>query len=390
MVIDQFNIGGTETHVFALARALQKQGIEVVIAGKYGRMLSRFAGAGLPCYEIDFVLDNHEVDDINHTRYTEIIASIIERESIDLIHGHQFPSGYPAFQAASRKRIPFVFTVHGNYYDEVFLRRIHDHGVLISVSPAIQRALKAKGIDSDLVANGIDANDYRSYRDTDSPYRSYIRSRLQLPEETKLIVYASRLSWEKADICEEMIHAITALRIDGHTDVHLLIIGDGRKGESIRQLARAHNELLGSTYIHSLGEVDHIHTYYAASDVVIGTGRVALEAMASRRLIIAAGSRGYGGIIRPDNHMAAWHTWFGDHDAERHLTRKGLIRDLKEVILMSGNRLTELARANLRHVQTTYPIARICQETLRVYESLMRRVSLPVRVRAASKMNNRT
>lgn len=389
MIIDQFNIGGTETHVLTLAREMQRQGVEVIVAGKYGRLLGQFSASGIRCYEIDFVLDNYERDEANRALYESVISSIVEREQADLIHGHQFPSAYPAYEAAARMNIPFVFTVHGHYIDEPLLRRMYARSALISVSPAVQRRLAALGFSSELAANGIDTEEYRAYRETDSPYRMYIRRKLGVPDDAKLIMYASRLSWEKADICEEIIHAVSAMRLSGDSQVHLLIIGGGKREAELRALAQEHNELFGVPFIRTMGEVDNIHTFYTASDAVIGTGRIALEAIACRRPVIAVGCRGYVGIVSPHNHSQAWNTWFGDHDAERFLTRKGIIRDMKEVILMSGNRLNELVSSNLRHVQEVYPISRICQSTVRLYERLLRRNTLSARVSAAGKIKTR-
>lgn len=381
MVIDQFNIGGTETHVFALTRELLRQGVQVAAAGKNGRMLGRFAGLGIPCYEIDFVLDNHEVDRMNSARHEALLLSLIERENISLIHSHQLPSGNSAIQAALRKRLPFVFTLHGHYYDDLFLERLNVAGETICVSPPLMRLLQGKGIRSHLVANGIEERDYAPYREPDSPYRVYVRSRLEMPQDAKIVMYASRLAWEKADVCLEVIRSVAELRAQGAGDVRLLIVGGGSESQRIEEHAREQQELSGERFIEMVGEVDNIHTYYAASDVVIGTGRVALEAMASGRPVLAAGSRGYAGIIRPEIYNSAWNTWFGDHDAEWRVTRRGLVRDLKEVMLMSGNRLSSLVEANLQQVRKMYQISRSCQEIMRIYERAMRQAPLSVRTR---------
>lgn len=381
MVIDQFNIGGTETHVYALTKELIRQGVEVAVAGKQGKLLGRFAGLGIPCYELEFVLNNHEYHADHGPLHGELLASIIAKERIDLVHGHQFPSGYPALAAAEMTKVPFVFTLHGSYYDELFLRTIsaRARSRIISVSPPLRQHIRQIGIESDLVANGIEERDYAAYRDHDSPYRAYTRQQLGIPTDAKVLMYASRMSWEKADIGEQLIHAISSLRLSGHADCHLMIVGGGKQERQIEQLASEHNELFGATFIHFFGEVDNIHTYYAASDLVIGTGRIALEAMACCRPLIAVGSRGYLGLIRPEVWPEAWNTWFGDHDAERRMTRRRLTSDMKEVILMSGNRLHEITSANLRHVSAAYPISRTARETLTIYERLTRTGDLSTR-----------
>ncbi len=379
MVVDQFNIGGTETHLFVLIRELLRLGVEVGAAGKNGRMLERFIGLGIPCYEIDFVLDNYELDAAGSADHQAVLESIIREGRYDVVHAHQFPSGYIAFEAAERAKVPFVFTLHGQYYEEMFLQRIKERSEMITVSPPLWQMLSSKGISSFLIVNGIETEDYDAYRSNHSLYRRYIRHKLNLPDNAKVFVYASRLSWEKAELCQEIIHCISALRVRDMADAHLIIAGGGKKEQSVQQLVSSHNELFGFPFIHYVGEVSNIHTYYAASDAVIGTGRIALEAMACGRPVLAAGSVGYCGLIHPPSYALALRTWFGDHDAEFRITRKGLIRDMREVSLLTEDRLQEIAATNLQYIRKHFPISRIGKETVKVYERALRLSSKTLR-----------
>ena len=49
------------------------------------------------------------------------------------------------------------------------------------------------------------------------------------------------------------------------------------------------------------------------ADCVVGTGRVAIEAIACKKPVFAAGNNGYFGLLNCDNIENAWRVYFGDH-----------------------------------------------------------------------------
>lgn len=156
----------------------------------------------------------------------------IRSEKIDLVHAHQVPSGAIAHEAARSMRVPFHFTVHGTYCDASFLSLLKSNATINCVSPAVWRMLQSEGIHAFLVPNGVDPLEYHPI---DNSYRSYLRRKLGLPQQAQVVMYASRLSWEKAP------------------------------------------------FIHIVGEVLNMSAYYAVSDCVIGTGRISLHELPAVR-----------------------------------------------------------------------------------------------------------
>lgn len=70
-----------------------------------------------------------------------------------------------------------------------------------------------------------------------------------------------------------------------------------------------------------------LHAYYAA-DVIVGTGRVALEAMACAKPVVAAGVAGYCGVVKPQNIDKVIQCHFGDHGAFVPITAQKLSVDI--------------------------------------------------------------
>ncbi|MDF2959645.1 MAG: glycosyltransferase [Paenibacillus sp.] len=369
MVMDQLNIGGTETYTLSITRELIKKGATVVIACKRGKLLEHFLGLGCPFYEIDFVLDNFEPDHANRTKHLELLKSVIRSEQIDLVHGHQIPSGSIALSAAEQLGVPFVFTVHGTYYDRSFIEALQRNSLITCVSPSIRRLLLSKGVEAKVISNGMDAHEYHAYG---TPYLQHFRAKLGLPQDATVILYAGRLSWEKGEIGEEIIHTVAAMRNNGYPNLHLIIAGGGNKQGDILSLANKKQHPIYEPFIHCVGEVMNMGVYYSVSDCVIGTGRVALEAMSCERPVIAVGSKGFLGIVKPDGYEKAWDCWFGDHESDKKCSRALLTAHLRKIISMDPQAKSRLVQSGKRFVVDRFHISQTVYNLMELYSRSIR------------------
>ncbi|WP_314588160.1 glycosyltransferase [Paenibacillus terrigena] len=364
MVLDQLNIGGTETYTLSVTRELIKKGVFVVIACKKGKLREHFLGLGCPVYEIDFVLDNYELDYQNRIKNLELLKSVISSEQIDLVHCHQVPSGSLALLAAKQMHIPCVFTVHGTYYDMDILESLQRGSTITCVSPSIKRLLLSKGIDTKVISNGIDNHEYHKYGPA---YLQHFRTKLGLSRDAIVVLYAGRLSWEKGEICEEIIHTVDSLRKNGYSHLHLIIAGGGNKQQDILELIDKKHHLINEHFIHYVGEITNMGVYYSISDCVIGTGRVALEAMSCERPVIAVGTKGFLGIVNPDKYEKAWDSWFGDHDDDNKCSRAMLTSHLRELITMEANAKSHLVHSGKQFVTQRFPISQTAESLMSIY-----------------------
>lgn len=374
MVLDQLNIGGTETHTLALCRELMRQGVKIIVAGKDGKMLEPFIGIGCPIYELDFVTQQFEANTKHYPELLQQLSSIIESEQIDIIHAHQFPSGKIAKSAADKYGVPFVFTAHGTYYEAALFDDLR-HSVVISVSPAVERMLQGHNVVSQLIPNGIDVTEFQ---DVNTTYRQHLRKRMGIPQDAQVILYAGRLAWEKADICKELIHAAASLQKRRYPRLHVIIVGGGRDEEELMELANEKQMLSGQPFITFAGESVNMRSYYAVSDCVVGTGRIGLESLASMRPFIAIGSKGFLGAIQFANSSKAWDSWFGDHGSTPELlTREIIMEQIDCILSMGSDDLDNLARWGRKHVSDRYPISVITKKMMGAYEQAIRSKSPP-------------
>ena len=71
--------------------------------------------------------------------------------------------------------------------------------------------------------------------------------------------------------------------------------------------------------------------FYSNSDCVVGTGRVALEAMACGKPLIASGNQGYFGLLTKRILKKLRKVYFADHKAAKANDARLLYEDLKYI-----------------------------------------------------------
>jgi len=152
--------------------------------------------------------------------------------------------------------------------------------------------------------------------------------------------------------------------------LQLVIVGGGTQYERMRTSAEQANQAAEEDYIHLLGELTNLRSIYSLADCVIGTGRVALEAMACKSSVIALGSKGYLGMIKEDNFDHAWRSWFGDHEPLADWSEDTLSKEIQQVLALTEEARQENGWIGRRFVQEKFDIKNITEKLLDLYWSV--------------------
>ena len=330
LALDKLNIGGTETHVLTLTRQLIKEGVKVTLLAGDGPLLDEFKKLNCKIYNIDFppVIPREKKirDD-----FIDKIYKIIDNEHINVVHAHQSTSGNLVVEAAEKLNIPSVFTVHGMYYYDILSTTLKAVDRVISVSIPVYRWLLKFNIDSIVIPNGIPFNNYVDSKN------DFLRKEYNIPEDSLGIVYCSRMAWGKVKVCENLIESIKNLRLNEGIKYHGIIIGDGPGYGELKEAGDKVNEVLDDEVIHFTGNQIDVNKYYLGGDCVVGTGRVAIEAMSAFKKVIGAGNCGYFGLVSSENFNESWKSYFGDHGLRKKNDEKYLYDDMKKYYLEKDN-----------------------------------------------------
>jgi glycosyltransferase involved in cell wall biosynthesis len=230
----------------------------------------------------------------------------------DLVHAHAIcPDGFAAAQIGRQVGVPVVCTVHGsdvNVYPHrtrltrlVTRKAIRSVDVIVTVSAALKEktlALETPKREIRIIPNGVDL---RKFAPVD---RQSARAELGLPQDGKILVYASRL-----DEAKGLSYLLEALkRVLSHESQCLLVlVGDGpyraRLKQEIAELGLEDNVFLAGLRPH-----DEIPRWMGACDLVVqpslneGSPLPVYEALACGRPMIASKVGGVPELIIGDDY----------------------------------------------------------------------------------------
>lgn len=331
MLIDALNIGGTETHVLNITKQLIEMGIYVVIATSGGPMEAVFNSYGIKIIKVPF--EGDYISNKKKNGMVKFLKNIVDSEKITVIHSHLFASMQLASELYRTYKIPYVVTIHGLFYpnDILFSSCIKASNVIAVSTPVkdmldkkLGNRIKNKVI---VIPNGISSDIIKT-----SDYNRDVRDELGIPQKGKILCYCSRLDWNKTDAARVFLFSFSQL-LAKFPNLHAIIIGDGTGKESIEKEAQIINDMAKGNVVHLVGAKANVIPYYLRSSVVIGTGRVALEAMMCQKPVIAIGNQGYTGIVTEKNKALQWKMYFGDHAAIEKPNVSKLVDDI--TVLMS-------------------------------------------------------
>ncbi|MFS0764186.1 glycosyltransferase [Peribacillus phoenicis] len=368
MVLDTMDVSGTETHVLSLVKELQSRGIYTAVVTGKGSMISRLRETGCKVHQMNFP----KTLTINSNEESPLLNSLVEllrKEQITLVHGHQIISGYLSAKAAKLSNIPFVFTLHGTYFQKSDIKSVLQFtDAAVAVSEPVKKHIQPlfpKNIS--VIANGIDTADF-------SPSPSLeLRRKMNIPLNAKVILYCSRITRHKAKICMLLIKACRDLKLKDIPNLHVIIIGNGSQLKDIKNVAASIQSLYKEEFIHFTGEQKNVKDFYALADYVVGTGRVALEAMACERPVISCGNLGYFGAVNKKNFQQAWECYFGDHAAKQTCSQAILYRDLRNLHLsnagaQTGRDLRKLVLKQFDIKKNILPLIELYESTIQSFE----------------------
>lgn len=295
MTTMQLDIGGAETHIIELSKALSRRGIEVTVASNGGAYEAELAEAGIRHVKIPF---HSKSPQCIYKAYKKL-KSLIFEERFDVVHAH---ARIPAFLCAllhRRYHFRFVTTAHWVFntrFPYNLLTRWGERS--LAVSDDIKDYLVENyGTDPDKIRvtiNGIDLDKFS--RNTD--YSGIAKEFSLAPDKTR-IVYVSRMDEDRSFAAHKLIEV--AEEIDCEIDnLEIVIVGGGDDYDSVAAEAEEVNSRLGRRLIITTGSRTDINCFTACGDMFIGVSRAALEAMACEKPSIIAGNEGYIGVFDED------------------------------------------------------------------------------------------
>lgn len=366
MATMKLDIGGAETHIVELSKALKRRGVDVYVASAGGAYESELTEAGIE--HIYVPMSDKDPRDV--LRAYKTLKSFIVKNKIDVVHGH---ARIPCFILnLIRKSVNFRFVTTAHWvfslkFPYKYITKWGDRS--LAVSDDIKKYLIDNyGIrpgNIRVTINGIDTEKFS--KDTDW---SAAAAEFGLGRDKRRIVYVSRMDEDRSFVAHKLIEIAPELDKEIN-DLEILIVGGGNDFEKMKAEADRVNATAGRPLIKYTGSRTDINRLVASGEMFVGVSRAALEAMAAEKPSIIAGNEGYIGIFDDSKLDVAIDTNFccrgcGETEAQT------LKRDILTVMNMSTDERAELGAYSKSVIEKYYSIDTMADDAMKMYVSIIK------------------
>ncbi|MHB8904684.1 MAG: polysaccharide deacetylase family protein [Melioribacteraceae bacterium] len=242
------------------------------------------------------------------------IYRFIKRNNIHIVNAHSRASAWVSSVASKFANVPLVVFIHGRQATFLSRRIFHGFGnYTITICEKLeQQLLKVFKLSPDkieVIRNGFDL-----------PVVEEKKASMQ-----KTVAFVTRLSGPKKDLAYKLLEYLSASDFFDQVDgVKFKIIG----GQTIPpEFEKFKNDFEFTGYIENLPhEIKN-------ADVVIGSGRIAIETILYKKPLIAMGEACTIGLVTKDNLRFALETNFGDMNVtEKEFDFEKIMSDLKTAL----------------------------------------------------------
>lgn len=330
MALSQREITGAEVYAATLTEQLMKRGHKVVIVSDTLTVKSDALFIPLAFNERSLA------DRFSHVR---TLCRIIKEHDIQVVHAHSRASAWSCAIACKLCRIPLITTTHGR--QPVHLSRkinksfgVKSICVCENIRTQICNDLGYAQKNTILLRNPVDATAFNFTPKSTSEHEgdNALKSNNQDDKHEILVALVGRLSGPKGDVAYEVLS-----KLSEHKHIQVQIIGSKFIPERFNKFESLEN-------VHFLGYRTDVPELMKKADVIIGAGRVGIEAMLTGRPLIAVGEAIYEGLVTKANIGAVLSSNFGDINSinETHLDFSTLKDDVEAAVKLTGDELADL------------------------------------------------
>lgn len=330
MALSQREITGAEVYAATLTEQLMKRGHKVVIVSDTLTVKSDALFIPLAFNERSLA------DRFSHVR---TLCRIIKEHDIQVVHAHSRASAWSCAIACKLCRIPLITTTHGR--QPVHLSRkinksfgVKSICVCENIRTQICNDLGYAQKNTILLRNPVDASAFNFTPKSTSEHEgdNALKSNNQDGKHEILVALVGRLSGPKGDVAYEVLS-----KLSEHKHIQVQIIGSKFIPERFNKFENLEN-------VHFLGYRTDVPELMKKADVIIGAGRVGIEAMLTGRPLIAVGEAIYEGLVTKANIGAVLSSNFGDINSinETHLDFSTLKDDVEAAVQLTSDELADL------------------------------------------------
>lgn len=293
-------------------------------------------------------------------RYKNVLAvrSFIKQHHIDIVNAHSRAATWVGYFATLKMKTPLISTIHGRQTPSLSKRLWNMYGdrviaVCDNLKQQIMQDIKIAARKLKVIPNGV------IFTDDTVP-----------SEKGNVLTIAGRTTGPKGELLSHLLLQVMPKLFAINKNLKIQLIGG--KLDELSVAAQQQFKHLQTAYpqrLQQLGFVDNLSAYLAASDCVVASGRVAIEALAQGTPVVAIGEALFVGLIDTDNLAAAIAANFGDMGTRCYPDKIDF--NVVTTAIVAGLKLPSLDTAVINTVRQTYTMPAVYQKIMHVYRGAM-------------------
>lgn len=377
-ILPSLKSGGVERGVIDVAKELQKQGYNPLVLSSGGDMTSLLNAAKIEHIKLDVKTKNPLKMFLNINK----IAKIIKEKEVDLVHIRSRAPMISGYYACKKTNTKLVSTVHGPYStgfkkeSESKLKKFYNSfmiksDAIICVSNFIKNYVienyqdeKSGNLEQKItvIPRGVDLKAF-------NPDSIFINRTIELakkwglPEDKKIILFPARItSWKGHELLIEALKLVKS-------DFVCVFVGSDHGHENFRKKIEEKASQSGlEGKIKIVGTCKDMAVAYSLSNLVISAstkpeafGRVAIEAQAMKKIIIATAIGGSLETIKDGE------TGF----LVENNNPKEMAKAIKKALTMKEEEKNKICNNARKNIEDNFSNQKLCKSKIETYERIL-------------------
>jgi len=348
---------GSVAYAVALAEAHRQQGHQVWLASDAANLPTAATVVQLPISQRKYKQRWHNI---------QALRQLIKEQAIDVVHAHSRAASWVSYFAVRGLVVPLVSTVHGRQHLHASTSLFDVYGdkviaICENLAEHLRTEVKMEPGKIAVVPNGV----------------AFAALGAQPPEVPWRMAFIGRFNGPKGERAAALFEHVFPPLLREHPALRIALLG----GE-LDYLPTVGKEALGALQtefgerIEVVGFTDDVPGWLEKTGLVIGAGRVVIEALCAGRAALALGEACYAGRVTEANYEVAAASNFGDI-----LAQQGAQTVDWQLVLREAQEFwrqpSPVAPALQQRVQAHYNLAAIAARVLKVYESARMKKAVP-------------
>ncbi|WP_159437434.1 polysaccharide deacetylase family protein [Hymenobacter daecheongensis] len=299
-------------------------------------------------------------------RNIRLLRQLVRQEQIDVVHAHSRAASWVAYFALKGTGVPLVSTVHGRQHLHASTSLFDVYGdkviaICANLKTHLVEEVKMAAPKIVLLPNGIDFGAELATNQAKTPNAEPAPPRIS---------FIGRFNGGKGERAAQLLQQVFPALLSEFPALRLALIGG--ELEHLPEAGKAALQALQAQFgsrIEVVGFTEDIPGWLHKSSLVIGAGRVAIEALGAGVPVLALGEAAYAGLVTPETYEAAAASNFGDISARLQPTSEvdyaALLTEARAALAAPR----PVPAALQQQVRTDYSLSYIAAQVLSVYRS---------------------